>query len=513
MEQARIVLWMDAVDADGGLLTPSVALQRLKGWGKDPFAATVAASAMCGPVLFDGFGADGQPKGRDDPDAWVRILAVSQEQTKNTMKLFPGLITADARRRFGFQVGKTTLWAMGDTRQAEAITSNPLSAEGGRTTQAIRSEIQNWFSSNGGHDMAGVIEGDAAKRPRSRPARILDIFNAYRPGLDSVAERQREAWEKTQGNPDAATFEERPRYMDFGLMYDSVEAPPEAPLSVDAAPEVVRSVRGDSVWLDADGRILKSILNPMNPPSESRRKWYNQIVAAEDAWLTRQQVDAISDDRLVLASGDAVVLFGDGSKSDDATVIVACRIPDGAVFTVGVWQRPPGARGKGWVVPRGKVDAVVRHCFDEYLVRGFFFDQSHTRDDETQEAFFAGLVDQWHRAYGRKLKVWARGSQRGRDGHAVDFDMAKRVNQVTFIEALPAVEADIDAGVFKFDGDPRMRGHLLNARRIPTKAGPSIGKEHRESKRKIDLAVGLVGARMIRAMYLNQNPRGGGWIA
>jgi hypothetical protein len=35
-----------------------------------------------------------------------------------------------------------------------------------------------------------------------------------------------------------------------------------------------------------------------------------------------------------------------------------------------------------------------------------------------------------------------------------------------------------------------------NARRRPNKYGVGIGKEHRESRRKIDLAVCAVGARM-----------------
>jgi hypothetical protein len=49
---------------------------------------------------------------------------------------------------------------------------------------------------------------------------------------------------------------------------------------------VVEAIRGDATWLSTK-RIVKSILNPANSASESRRKWYNQITATEDAWLTR----------------------------------------------------------------------------------------------------------------------------------------------------------------------------------------------------------------------------------
>jgi hypothetical protein len=57
------------------------------------------------------------------------------------------------------------------------------------------------------------------------------------------------------------------------------------------------------------------------------------------------------------------------------------------------------------------------------------------------------------------------------------------------------------------DGDARLRTHVRNARRYPTKWGVSLWKGHRESKRKVDLAVCMVGARMLRRLVLN-NPSG-----
>lgn len=51
---------------------------------------------------------------------------------------------------------------------------------------------------------------------------------------------------------------------------------------------------------------------------------------------------------------------------------------------------------------------------------------------------------------------------------------------------------------------------MLNARRQPTRVGMSIAKESRESKRKIDLAICAIGARMVRREYLNRNSRSGG---
>src|SRR5690349_16925383 len=51
-EQLRFVLWMYAVDEDGKFLYRDIVLQRLKGWGKDPLAAVIAAVEFVGPCRF-----------------------------------------------------------------------------------------------------------------------------------------------------------------------------------------------------------------------------------------------------------------------------------------------------------------------------------------------------------------------------------------------------------------------------------------------------------------------------
>ncbi len=504
MEQARFLLWFYSVDEHGVFDYHSAVLQRLKGWGKDPFAAVLSASVLVGPLEFDHWGADDQPVGRQVSDSWVQIAAVSLDQTKNTMKIFPGLIPAETRRLFGIQIGKQNVWARGDEAQIEAVTASPMAIEGGRPKLIIRAETQNWNSSNGGHDMAGAMEGNAAKAEMGTPARILDICNAYRPGEDSVGQQQREAWEESQGE-DAKTA-------DFGLMYDSLEAPPEAALTKDDAPEVVEAVRGDSVWLDAKGRILNSILNPANSPAESRRKWYNQVVAAEDAWTEPLEFDPLKDTEKAVEPNEEVTLFLDCAKTDDATALVGCRMSDGHVFTVDMWQRPPGKRGDGWVVPRNAVDQRIRECLDKYRVVGFFGDPAHALDDETMDRFWDPLFSEWDLLVRRKVKVWASGKTTGRDSSAVMFDMSARDNARRFAEAAAFTLEEIKSGSFTWDGDARLRKHVLNARRYPVQGYVSIAKESRESKKKVDLAVAMIGARMVRRQVLTQGKKRGGGV-
>lgn len=504
-EQARFWLWWYATDERGQFVYRDGVLQRLKGWGKDPVGAGLAANEAFGFCRVEDVDEDGHPIPTDCPEAWVQTAAVSLEQTKNTMRLFPSLFTDEAKEHYGIHVGKEQVHGLGGTRMIQAVTSSPATLEGARATFVLLNETHHWLANNEGHEMAAVIERNATKSADGA-ARTLRITNAFEPSEDSVAQQDREQWENADSGEMA----------DTGLLYDSLEAPPEAPLSLEAAPEVIRAVRGDSVWLNVD-RIVQSIADGRNPPSRSRRFWYNQVVAAEDAWIDPADYDMCEAPSGVrpLAPGDEIALFFDGSKSDDATVLVGSRVEDGLTFVIGFWQRPPGKRGDGWLAPRHEVDRRVDEVFEHYRPVGFFGDPSHAADDETQERYWDGLFDEWHRRYADRLEIWA---TPGRDGHAIMWDMASPRRVAEFTAAAERTVSEIEATakarrvdpeapyLFMHDGDSRLRQHFRNARRYPNKFGVSLWKGHRESKRKVDAAVAAVGARMVRRLVLN-NPK------
>jgi hypothetical protein len=399
------------------------------------------------------------------------------------MRLLPSLVTPRARDQHELVIGKETAYS--GNRFLQAVTSSPATLQGARATFVLMNETHEWISSNGGHDMAYVLSNNATKS-RGGAARTLRITNAYEPGLDSVAESDREAWQDVQSG----------RAVDTGLLYDSLEAAPEAPLSIEAAPTVVRSVRGDSVWLDID-RIVQSIADVRNPASRSRRFWYNQIVAAEDAWADPNKVKAAQVEER-LSDGDEIVMFGDGSKSDDATGLVAVRLSDGFGQVLHVQQ--PHA---GQIVDRFALDKAVTDAFNTYRVVAFWFDPSHAKDDDADadSRFWWPLVDEWSQRFGSKLKLWP--TQSGPNKHAVAFDMSRHTNQALFVPAVEQCLSDLDNGLARFARSNWLSEHLINARRnANTRWGVTIRKEHRESKRKIDLAICFIGARMLRRMYL-----------
>jgi len=476
----------------------------------------------------------GDPVAKDNPVAWIQIAAVSRTQTKNTMLLFPQLLSPQLRKKSGITkatMHTSIITAYNNTRRIEAVTSNPRTLEGGRPTLTIGNEPHQWVSANKGHDMADVIDRNAVKS-KNGESRVLWITNAYEPSEDSVGQRLREAWEAQEAGLAFKT----------GTLYDSLEAPRGIglrPPQKDGEPDpdertvrawlraVLLAVRGDSFWLNIKS-ITDAILNPKNAPSTSRRFYLNQVVADEDASFDPGAIlaaaDPIARSERELASRDGrditragwivapdepIVAFFDGSKSDDSTALVACRISDGYCFTIGTWNRPlQKERAKGWLAPRQDVDDRVKEMFRRFRVVAFFADPSHTKDDSGLR-YWDSLIDDWHRLYGEQLLLWSIKS--GANTHSILWDMTSIERQRQFVAGVERTTTELEhkdafgdwQPEFRHDGDPILMTHMKNSRRAPNDLGVSMRKENRESLKKIDAAVCLVGARMLRRAVLN----------
>jgi len=475
-EQLRFVAWWYALDDNDRFLYRDGVLQRLKGWGKDPLGATLCAFEFVGPCRVDPSGrtvkdlwGNDHPAGVAHPQAWVQTAAVSLTQTRNTMLLFPVYFTKAAIKEYEIDLGKEIVYAHHGAQQIQAVTSSARAMEGNRPTFVLRNETHHWRLVNEGHAMDRVIARNLAKA-KDGQARALAITNAYEPGEESVAQVAREAYENiVLGKSE-----------DVGFLYDSREAPPEAKLTAAEAPAVIEAVRGDAKWLDIGG-IVQEILDKRNPPSQSRRFYYNQIIASEDAWVTPQEWDVLADKAESIDEGDLISLGFDGSLTDDHSALIGCRISDGYVFTLGVWD----PEKYGGEAPREAIDGAVRQAFDRYDVVAFFSDLHP----------WESYVDRWALDLGKDLCAAAT------PRHRIAWDM--RANQKVFtLEGAERVHNEITERVFKHDGDARVRQHVHNARRRPNAWGTSFGKEHRESRRKVDSLAALILARLARHTYL-----------
>jgi hypothetical protein len=484
LEQARFLVWWYAVDENGRFTYRSGLLRRLKGWGKDPLAGAMALAELCGPVAFSHFNSiTGEPVGKSRASAWIQIAAVSQDQTRNTFTLFPALVSEQMKTEFGLDINKTIIYSAAGG-MIEGVTSSPLALEGKRPTFVIKNETQWWVEANDGHSMSEVIAGNVDKAAYGS-CRSLSICNGHIPGQDSDAERDYDAHMDVMSG----------KAIDTGFLYDSLEAPAGTPLSEIPSPkedpegfaagvqklrEGLEIARGDAIWLDLD-TIIASALDPRRPVTETRRKFLNQINAHEDSWIATWEWDDVEDLKLKLEKGDRVTLGFDGSKSNDHTALVACRVEDGALFLIKTWN-PDDFNGE---VPRDQIDATVRSMFERYDVVAFRADVKE----------FEAYVDQWGQEFKKRIKVNAS------PNNPIAFDM--RGQQKRFaLDCERFLDAVLEQELIH-DGNKVLRQHVMNARRHPTNYDAiSIRKASKDSSRKIDAAVCAVLAYGARQDFL-----------
>lgn len=479
--QRRFLLWWYAVDDDGGWLFNHGVRRLAKGSGKSPFAGVFALAEFCAPVRLERFDAKapGGCRGRPVSMPLVQIAATAESQTANTMRMVRAFAPKGSPivGHYLLDPGKTRYYKQPEGT-LEVITSSVTASEGAEASAIVGDETEHWKPSNSGPDLASTLIDNLAKSG----SRMWETANAWVPGQESVAEDSWEAW--------LAQEEGRTRG-ETKILYDAIVAPPDTDMAdAESLRSALELVYGDCWWQDLRP-IMERIWSPKSQPSESKRKYLNWPSAAEDAWVEPEAWKQLANLDVVMHRGDEVALFFDGSKSRDATALVGCRISDGHVFTLGVWEPDPNNDEE--TVDVADVDRVVSLAFDRYRVAGFFSD---VREWES----FA--LTEWPRRYATDLTIHA--VPQGRPTHPIAWDM--RGHSYEFAKACEAVEAEIIDRSFTHDGNSALTRHVINARRRPHRDAVGIGKESKDSPRKIDAAVCMIGARMVRRLVL-ANPK------
>ena len=298
--------------------------------GKDPFLAVICLIELLGPSRFSHWDADGNAVGKPHHAPWVQIAAVSKDQSQNTMKVFPLVISEAMKTDYAMDIGVEQIRALAGRATLHAVTSNHRALEGGRTTFIVLNEVHHFIKGNGGIDMYLTADGNAAKLGN----RYIAITNAFIPGEESAGEKMRNAYNDILEG----------RAEDFGFMYDTIEAHPETPMTPDGLRFAVPIIRGDSWWVTPEN-VIPSAMKTDRPVTQSRRMYLNQIVSGEDRLWTEKDFDALYKPGEMLRPGDKIVLGFDGSKSDDATALVAIRCDDGFVQPLLIEEKPSGELG------------------------------------------------------------------------------------------------------------------------------------------------------------------------
>nr|PZN15977.1 MAG: terminase [Mycolicibacterium hassiacum] len=476
--QIRFLLWWYAVDEDGHWLFHHAVRRLAKGSGKSPFAAVLALAEFTAPVRLYDFDpkAPGGCVGKPVDMPLVQIAATAESQTANTMRMVRALAPKGSRlvEAFGLDPGKVKYYKSPEGT-LEVITSSSTAAEGAEASFIVADETEHWRPNNGGPELAATLEDNLTKSG----SRMLETCNAWQPGVGSVAEASWDAW--------VAQEEGRTRG-ESKILYDARIAPPDTQLDdPESLERGLRFVYDDCFW-QRIRPIMERIWDPRSRPDDSKRKYLNWPAAPDDAWVEPQQWSVLADPTQVVADGDEVVLFFDGSKSRDATALIGCRVEDGHVFTVGVWEPDP-SHDTDDVVPVHEVDAAVERAFDRWKVLAFFADVKEWES-------FTKVT--WPDRYADQLLIKA--VPGGKTPEPIAWDMRSHVYDFTM--AVEHVEAEIKDRAFTHDGDSRTARHIANARRRPNRWGVSIGKESPDSPRKVDAAVCVVGARMVRRLLL-----------
>jgi hypothetical protein len=469
----------------GRRLYDEAALFRPKGRAKSELAGMIAVAEAFGPVRFGHWAEEGEetswgykftagdPVGRPVRYPFVRCLATEEGQAGHTYANVAFMLdTARAEHPdvfSGADIGKdwqsSSRVLIAGGGEIRPSTASSAAKDGGKETFAVADETHLYVQREL-RDMFGVVQRNTVKRSGAE-GWMLQTSTMYAPGEDSIAERTHTAAERGE-LPD--------------VLFDHVGAGDTDVPDLDDDPAVDAAL--DHVYgpfaaiMDRD-RIKRSLRDPRADENTQRRYFLNQRRSGAAAWLNVATAwDPLAAPGRAIPDGAMITLGFDGAWTRDAAALIGCAPADpehpGSArhwFTVGLWERPAGPRGIGWMVPQEDVDQAVRAAHTRWRVVKHYNDPS----------LYAGWIAGWAQEFGEKTVL--------------------RVPQ-SFTRMHPIVGAATDAiinGELTHDGDPRLRSHAASAHRhygvslrtvVPGQAPPfTLRKESPDSVRKIDAAV------------------------
>lgn len=466
-------------------LYDSAFLSRPKGCDKSGLGARFGLFEALGPCRFAGWAAGGEvyedpwglgfryvyeagePMGRAVTVPYIRCMATEEGQTGNVYDTVLFNLTDDEAPLShvpGMDAGLTRIYLPGGG-EITPSTASSASKDGGKETWVIFDE-SHLYNQPELRRMYNTVGRNLRKRKKIAGTWFLETTTMFAAGEDSTAEA---TYQMAEAVRDGTARSAR-------LLYDHRWGECEDLSAEESLRAAIAEAFGEALeWNDIDG-IVDGFYDTRNDPADSRRYFLNAATATSDAWLAPHEWAGRSAPELVVAQGERITLGFDGSKHrsrgiTDATALIGCRVSDGHLFEVAVWEQPQGAAGKDWWVPVAEVEAAVRSAFQRYKVVGFYADPA---------ADWRSFIANWEYAYGRRMRV------RSTQAHPIEWWMNR---SQAVVRALEQFHAAVVNGELTHDGSFALTRHVLNARRRPSRAGLQIAKEHPDSRRKIDAAV------------------------
>jgi hypothetical protein len=421
-------------------------LVRPQKWGKGPFSAGLICAEAVGPVLFDGWDADGEPVGRPWPTPLIQIAANSEDQTANVYAALQPMIELGPLADLIPDTGDTRVNLPGGGR-IDPVTSRARTRLGQRVTFVVQDETGLWTVQSG---MVAVAETQR-RGLAGMGGRSIETTNAWDPSEDSVAQRTAES-----------------RVRDIYRDHTLADARLDYKLKRDRQ-RIHRAVYGDSAkrpggWVDLAAIEAEAAELAETDLAQAERFFGNRITAGTGTWLERARWDLLTEPRTV-PDGTRIVLGFDGSDLDDWTGFRAETL-DGYQFTPvysslrlpTIWN--PGEWGGQ--VPRLEVAAALDELMRRYDVVRVYCDPPYWESE----------VDAWADRYGDRVVRWA--TYRATQMHAA-------------AERLLTDATKADTGL-RHDGCPITSVHVGNARRAARPGGRYLLRKASHTQ-KIDSAV------------------------
>ena len=443
------------IDGAGRRRYDRVVLGLPKGNGKTPLAAAIALAELDGPVVFNGWDAQGRPKAtrRTSPD--IPVAAASFEQAdllfgdcafsakhgpladrldafeteillKDHLQL-PGSLykvaavagTNDGKRPTFFGADEVHEWE-GKKERVHLVLSN------GRAKRADAWELS---ISTAGWDGESLLAKLYRRGKAGTDPRFLLVWHEADPSLDlENADQRRQAI--AQANPAAGDF----------LSFEAIEAR----------------------YHEIDEH-------------EFRRYYLNQWTSVPEQWMAPEVWDDAATPTREVPQGAAICLGFDGSYNQDATALIGCTIEHPHLFEIGVWARPE--KVKDWTVDEAAVESAILDTVARYQVVGLPADDTFGR---IWQKALGSLVDK-----GIPVIEWPTRSPARMAPACGQFWGALKRKALTH------------------DGSPTLRHHVMNCRTKTDRYGPRIVKDHKNSDKHIDAAVAAVIA--YDAVVRNEN--------
>lgn len=494
-----------AVDDDAGkLLYDSAFFSRPKGCDKSGLGARLALFEALGPARFDGWAEGGEvyqdpwglgftytyepgePMGRPVRVPYIRIMATEEGQTGNVYDTLYFNLTDEASLLSsvpGIDPGLTKI-NLPDGGEITPSTASSSSKDGGKETFVVFDETH-LYNTPELRRMYATVTRNMRKRKKGAGTWYLETTTMFAPGQDSVAER---TYEEAEAIRDGRKKRGRAR-----LMYDHRWGECKNLKDEDELRAALLDAYGDAMeWMDLES-LVDDFYDLRNDSADGRRYFLNSRTVASDAWMD-PDAWALCRRAEEIAAGELVTLGFDGSIRDDATALTACRVSDGHLMLLGVWEKPEGPEGDGWQVDRESVDNAVNRAFERYEVCGFYADPPHWQD----------YVDRWTAEHGEQLQV--RATQARPLEWWTNRPTAMESALDRFMEAVEdkglshAESLDVDEPSALLRLGATLTRHVRNARRRPMGRNHlGIGKEHAKSPKKIDAAMSAVLAYECRA--------------